>query len=207
MNNEIIRFLLIPIIIFIVVIVVNYIRNKIYKPKYKDNVQKPGKFGTFIVRFLIFLECFIILFTVIGILSKEKEMALVFGVMALIFLVAIIIVKRAYDTSYEENTEYFILKLRDKEYQVYYENIVDWQPSYNEIAILDETRSDKKYVKVNIRIFKPEILLRNIADMGFAGKFNELDHNREFETVYYLVDNYYGYLVEDYVKELESKHL
>src|SRR5699024_12275748 len=97
-------------------------------------------------------------------------------------------------TSYEENFEYFILICRNKENQVFYENIIDWQPSFNEIKILDKTKSDKKYIRVNIKFFKPEIMLRKMADMAFDGKLNTInteETNRKNNTIYYLVDTYY----------------
>ncbi|WP_231634400.1 hypothetical protein [Salinicoccus sp. YB14-2] len=48
--------------------------------------------------------------------------------------------------SYQENDEYFILKAKNKKYYVLYEYIIDWQPSYNEIKVLDESRADGKYI-------------------------------------------------------------
>jgi len=186
--------------------------NKNFKPKYENKTQKPGKFQKFIMYFLMFLDGFLILFSTLGFFMKEAEMALVFGGLALFFLAAVIFLKRAYNTSYQESAEYFILKSRNKEYQVFYENIIDRQPSLNEITILDKTKSDKEYIRVNIKFFKPEILLRKIADMAFDGKFNTLnpvypgDSNREVETVYYLVGNRYGYLVEDYVEKIENEY-
>lgn len=192
----------------IISFIVNYIRRKIYQPKYEDKVQNPGKLERLIVIVLIFIDVFLIVFSVIGILVKEMEMAVVFGCLALFILVTIFILKRAHDTSYQENDEYFILKIRNKEYRVIYENIIDWQPSYNEIAILDKTFSTEEYIKVNIKIFKPEILLRKIADMAFGGKFHTLDQadpHRKIETVNYLVDYNYGYLVEDYIQEIDNK--
>lgn len=211
MNNNIFTYFIIPALVIITIIITRYVRNKIYKPKYENNVQKPGKFQIFLVNFLVFLDGILLFFAVMGIMMKETEMALAFGGLALFFLVVILFLKRAYDISYQENDEYFILKTKNKEHKVFYENIIDWQPSFNEIAILDKTKPDKKYIRVNIRLFKPEILLLEIADMAFDGKFNNLDQthtedqNREVETVYYLVDNQYGYLVEDYVKKIENK--
>ena len=117
------------------------------------------------------------------------------------------IVKREYDMSYQENDEYFILKAKNREYKVFYENIVDWQPGYNEIKVLDESRSDVEYVRVNFAIIKPEILLRTIVEMTFEGRFSRMDDtvledsNREREIVNYLVNNGYGYLAEDYIEE------
>lgn len=211
MNTNLISLLFIPILVIIIHLIVQYIRNKNYKPKYENNVQKPGKLERVIVTFLMFLNAFVILFAVLGMVMKETEMAIVFGCLALIFLGAILLLKRAHNTSYQENTEYFILKTGKKEYQVFYENIIDWQPSYNGIALLNKTKSDREYIKVNIKMFKPVILLRKIADMAFDGKFKDLDliymeiQNRKAETISYLVDHQYGYLVEDYVKQIENK--
>lgn len=212
MNDNIITFLIIPVLVIIASAIGRYIRNKFYTPKYENKVQRPGKLERYIANFLVFLIVFLLFFTVLGIFMKETEMALVFGGLALFLLAVVIILKRAHNTSYQENDEFFIIKIRNKEYKVFYENIVDWQPSFNEISILDKTKSDKKYIRVNIKLFKPEILLRKIADMAFEGKFNNLnetyteDPNREVETVNYLVNHQYGYLVEDYVKEIENKY-
>ena len=211
MNNSMLRLLIIPLLVIIIYLIVNYIRNKIYKPKYEDKVQKPGKLEGCIVKIFIFLTIFFIIFAVLGLFLKELEMAIVFGCLALLFLFIIIILKRAHDTSYQENSEYFVLKIRNREYQVFYDNIVDWQPSYNEIALLDKTKPDEGYIKVNIKIFKPEILLRKIADMAFDGKFYSQDQeysedpNREVEIVNYLANYNYSYLVEDYIRKIEDK--
>ena len=136
-------------------------------------------------------------------------MGIVFGIMAIIFAVASVIIKREYDMSYQENDEYFILKAKNNEYKVIYENIVDWQPSFNEIKVLDESRSDVEYVRVNIVILKPEILLRTIGEMTFESKFprtNEMesgDPYREQEIMSYLIHNGYEYLTEDFYVENE----
>lgn len=180
-----------------------------YKPKYENKVQRPGKFQKFIMYLLMFVGVFSLFVSVAGFLAKVTEMALAFGVIAVVILASVILLKRAYNTSYEENFEYFILISGNKENQVFYENIIDWQPSFNEIKILDKTKSDKKYIRVNIKFFKPEILLRKMADMAFDGKFNTInpkDPNRKIDTVYYLVDNRYGYLVGDYVDKIENKY-
>lgn len=210
-DNSILRFIIIPLLVVIISLIVRYIRDKIYQPKYEDKVQKPGQLEGCIVKVLSLITIFTLFFALLGFFMKEIEMAIVFGCLSLLFLFIIIILKRAHDTSYQENDEYFILTVRNKEYQVFYENIIDWQPAYNEIALLDKTNPDEAYIKVNLKIFKPEILLRKIADMAFAGKFHSLeqkyldDPNREVETVNYLVNNNYGYLVEDYVQEIKNK--
>jgi Ca2+/Na+ antiporter len=210
-DQNIVRLIFISVVVFIVSIIARAVRDKFSKPKYEDEVQKPGRLQSFILKLFIFLEVFAVFFAVLGALMGEVEMALVFGVLALIFFAVILVLKREFDTSYQENDEYFILKAKNKKYKVFYEDIIDWQPSYNEIAILDQTKSDRKYIRVNIVIFKPEILLRKIADMAMEGKFNTLDETsfeergRELETIHYLEDYHYGYLVEDYVQELEFK--
>lgn len=74
--------------------------------------------------------------------------------------------------------------------------------------MLDETKSDGKYIRVNIKIFKPEILLRKIADMAFENKFDTLDQEdpyKKAETIYYIANSGYRYLVEGYIEELENR--
>lgn len=78
-------------------------------------------------------------------------MALVFGVLAVVLLASVVLLKRVYNTSYEENFEYFILTSGNKKEQIFYDDIIDWQPLFNEIKILDKTKSDKKYIRVNIK--------------------------------------------------------
>jgi len=210
MNNNLFSFFILPVLVFSIALIVRFIRNKIYKPKYEGKVQKPGTLQQWIVRLLIFLVGFSLILATVGVFTRELEMALVFGGLAFIFLISVIFLKREYNISYQENDEYFILKAKDKEYQVYYEDIIDWQPSLNEIKILDKTKPDREYIRVNIALFKPEILLRKIVEMAFAGKFKHSeqvdteDPNREAETVYYLINNQYGYLVDDYVKQIEK---
>lgn len=210
MNNSMFRFFIIPLLVVLTYFIVQKIRNKFYKPTYEEDVQRPGKLERFIEKLFVFLTAIVAFFAVMGFIAQEMEMALVFGGLALSFLMIVIVLKRAYDISYYENEEYFILTVRNKEYQVYYENIIDWQPSFNEIAILDQIHSDKEYIRVNIKMFKPEILLRKIADLAFEGRFNNIneiypeDPYREMETINYLVSYRYGYLVEDYLKKLEN---
>ncbi len=137
-------------------------------------------------------------------------MALVFGCFALILLGVTLLLRHSLNISYEENTEYFIMSTGNKEHQVFYENIIDWQPGYNEIKILDETKRDQKYIRVNIKIFKPEILLRKIADRAVEEKFTNLsetstiDPYRKNETVNYIVNQKYGYLLEDDMENSEK---
>lgn len=203
MNGGILTFIIIIILMGFGV----YVRKRFAKPKSEDDVQRPGKFNIFILRFIIVLAFLCAIPAVLGLITGELEMGIVFGIMAVVFGLAAVIVKREYDISYQENDEYFILKAKNREYKVFYENIVDWQPGYNEIKVLDESRSDVEYVRVNIAIIKPEILLRTIVEMTFEGRFSRMDDtvledsNREREIVNYLVNNGYGYLAEDYIEE------
>jgi len=207
MNNTFFTFIFIPIIILSTMAITRSIRKKLAKPEETKGVQKPGKFDSFLLKFFRVLAVFCGILTVLGIVIQEVEMAIVFGIMTLIFAVVVVFLKRAYDMTYQENTDYFILKTKGQEYKVFYENIIDWQPDLNQIFILDESRLDNEYINVNISMLKPEILLQRIAEMTFAGKFRRLDTNhlddpmRKNEIVNYLIENNYGYLVEDYLEE------
>lgn len=207
MNNSILRFVFIPLFIFIIYWLTSAIRNKLAKPQYKEEVQTPGLVDNFLLKLLTVIAVFSALLTVLGFFIQETEMAIAFLVLTVIFTVIVLFLKRQYDISYQENSKYFILKAQQKEYKVFYENIVDWQPSFNEIKILDKTKSDNKYIRVNIAMLKPEILLRKIAEMTFTGKFYSLDDEyledptREYQITNFLIENNYGYLIEDYVEQ------
>ena len=210
MNENFFRFILIPLIVLTVSVLARFIRNKFAKPKYEDNIQKPGKFDGCLQRIIQTITVISGIFAVLGLIAGEMEMGIVFSVMTLIFLGIIFLLKREYNLTYEENEEYFVLNHKNKEHKVYYENIVDWLPSFNEISILDKTKEDQKYIKVNVAMIKPEILLRKIAEMTFDGKFphrNHLDPNdpdpmREHEIINFLNGYDYGYLVEDLESQL-----
>ena len=210
MNDRILTFVIITLTTVILSSLARYIRNKIYKPKYENGVQKPGKLEGCLLKFLILIAVLLAMMAALGVSINDTEMAIVSGVFALIVFAIIILLKQAYSISYQENEEYFILKSRNKEVQVFYENIVDWQPSFNEIAILDKSKADEKYVKINIKLFKPEILLRKIADRTFDGKMYSLNKDylegasKEKEIVRYLVNNNYGYLIKDYIEAVEE---
>jgi hypothetical protein len=207
MNNPIFSFIILPLFLFITYWLALKIRGKLAKPKYEDEVQTPGGFDTFLLKVLTVLTVFSGIFTILGIAMQETEMAIVFLVLTVIFAGIVLLLRRQYDMSYQENNDYFILNAQKKEYQVYYDDIVDWQPHLNEVRVLDESREDEEYIRVNISIFKPEILLRKIAEMTFEGKFYTLDDfyfddpTREYEVINYLTQNNYSYLIEDYIDE------
>ena len=106
------------------------------------------------------------------------------------------LVKREYNMTYQENEEYFILKSKGKVKKVYYNEIIDWVPGYNEILLYN--KNDKKPIRVNVSIVQPEILLGYIAKKTVAGYFqilNEInpeDPNRIKELTYFLKS--YGYI-------------
>jgi len=211
MENPFFTFIIIPIIILSTISGTKYIRKKLAKPEETKGVQKPGKFDAFLVKFISVLAIFCGILVVLGVVIQETEMAIVFGILALVFAGIVVILKRAHNVTYQENSEYFILKTKGQEYQVFYENISDWQPAMNEIAILDDSRLDNEYINVNISLFKPEILLEKVVEMTFDGEFYRIDHinpedpMREHEIVNYLMNNNYGYLVEDYIENYQQK--
>lgn len=200
MNETSFRYV-IPILVIVIAGLMRALRNRFYKPKYEDNVQKPGNLNRFIQNLFIFLTVMMFFFSALGLMMQDTEMTIVFAVVGLIFLVITLALRRAHMISYEENEEYFILKNKGKTYKVFYKDITDWQPAYNEIEILDETQLEEQYIRVNISIFKPEILLRKIADMAMEGKFNQESQFRQIETIDFLQHNNYGYLVEDYLEQ------
>lgn len=202
MNNNLFSFLLIPLIIFIVSLIARWIRQKFAQPESQNGIQKPGGFDRLILNFIIFLTFFSAFFTILGFLMQEREMTIAFLVLTLIFIGIVILLRREYNMSYQETADYFLLKAKNKEYKVYYDNIIDWQPAMNEIWVLDKSRSDRKYVKVNIAMLKPEILLQNILDLTEAGRFEEPgnldeDPQRKNEIINYLIQYNYQYLIED----------
>lgn len=204
MDTTFLRFIAIPIIIIVLSSLARVVRNKWVKPKTEGDVQKPGRFDGCLVKIIQGVTVFAAIFAVIGFIGGEMEMGIVFSVMALIFGGIVLLLKREYNISYQENNEYFVLNHKNQEYKVFYENIVDWIPSYNEISILDKTKEDQKYIRVNVSMVRPEILLSKIADMTFDGQFTQVnnpidpnDPTREYELIHFLDRYNYGYLIEE----------
>lgn len=211
MNNINLNFLIRPVIIIIVVLIVGYLRARLSKPKVEDNEQKPGKLQRIGLGVLITITVVFTLMMILGIVMNEFEMTLVSFVLTLVMIAISVYTKYALKTSYQENMEYLILKSKDKENKVFYKDIMDWKTSLNEIILFDRSRTDVKPIKINIVFFKPEILLRTIADMTFEGKFQNVNtnsiknRNREKEIVNFLSGNNYRYLIEDYIEETKRK--
>lgn len=183
---------------------------RIHNPINKNGIQKPGKLTGYITKMIIIFDVLFFIILILGIIAKEKEMILVSGGLSIFTLGIIFFLKRAYDITYQETNEYFIVTSGKRKYQVRYDDIVNWKATYNEISVLDKNQADEKFVRVNMVLFKPEILLRKIADMTFHGKFKRQkdtffkDPNRELEIVNYMVNMKYAYLIEDYVEKVET---
>lgn len=211
MNNNYLNFLIRPLIVMTIISIVLYLRSKLSKPKVENKEQKPGKLQKIALAILIAITVVFALMAVLGLVMNEFEMAIVSSILTLVMIAISVYVKYALKTSYQENTEYIILKSKNKESKVFYKDIVDWKTSLNEIIVFDGSGVDNKGVKINIVFFKPEILLRTIADMTFEGKFQDIyknsikDPNREKEIVNFLVGSNYGYLIEDYIEEIKLK--
>lgn len=205
-------YIYIPIIIFVLSLLVRIVRNRLVKPTVStDGVQTPGGFDHFLLNLITGLTIFMGLMAIIGLLIREIEMAIVFGVMTAIFLAIMLWLRYEYKMTYQENDEFFIYNHKKKEYKVYYDDIEDWAQGHNEIKILDKTKPDENFIRVNIAMIKPNILLRKIADMTFEGRFeypgpiDSPDPKRQYEIVNYLAHNNYGHLVEDYAEQLNIK--
>ena len=211
MNTNNLNFLIRPLIIVIIFVIAGYLRARFSKPKVDGHEQKPGKLQRIALAVLITIAVIFMLMAILGLIMGEMEMTLVSFVLALLMIGVSIYLKSALKTSYQENTDSFTLKVKNSEVQVFYENISDWKTSVNEIIIFDESKMDGNPIKVNIVFFKPEILLRTIADQTFEGKFYNIDKNplkdpkREKEIVNFLKGNEYGYLIEDYIEEMKRR--
>ena len=202
-------YILILIIIFVLSFLARAARNHFVKPKVaSDGVQTPGGFDRLLLNLIIGLTVFAGLMAILGAIMRETEMLIVFAVLTVIFLAILIWLRYEYKMTYQENDDFFIYTHKKKEYKVYYDNIDNWAQGHNEIKISDETQPDKKFIRVNIAMIKPNILMRKIADMTFAGKFEAsggIDHSdpkRQHEILNFLVQNGYGHLLKDYVKQL-----
>lgn len=200
--------------IFIIILILavqqlaRFIRKKMANPDTEDGVQKPGQLDHFILKLIKFLTYIGVFFTIIGLIAREMEMTIVFLVLTLIFAGIVWLLKREYNMTYQENTEYFILSAKNKEYKVFYKDIVDWFPGFNEIEILDKTRTDNRYVQVNIAMLKPEILLQTLLEMTFDKQFSKVnpmpaddDPYRKQELIDFLVSNHYEYLIEEHTEK------
>ena len=203
MDSRIGFYIFIAIITVGLQIVMRFVRGRFAKPRVdqKDGLQKPGGFDRALLVLFTALTSFAIFFTVIGLFMRETEMALVFGVLSVIFFLLRYFVHREYNMTYQENEDYFVFMKKDKEYKVHYDNIVDWSPSYNEILVLDGTQNDGEFVPVNITVFQTDTLMRKLLEKSAAGEFSSngpIDHHEEL--IHYLNTNHYGHVVDAFPK-------
>lgn len=200
MDQNMIRFILIPLIIIALTFIVRKVRNKLAKPTYTNNIQTPGKFEKIILWIIRIIALLAALIALLGFVAGETEMGLVFLGLTFLMGTSAWLVKREYNMTYQENEEYFILKSKGKVKKVYYNEIIDWVPGYNEILLYN--KRDKKPIRVNVSIFQPEILLGYIAKKTATGHFqmpnevNPEDPNRIKELAYFLKSYGYTSIVE-----------
>ncbi len=185
-----------------------YIKN--YKqPKYSTKLQKPGQSSIFITKVPTALLIVTGFGALMGFLTRDTEMTIVFGVLLLIISFIFFFIQRKYNMSYQEKEEYFISRVKKDEYKVYYDDIIDWQLSVHGIEVLDGTRPEQGYVNVIIGLFKPEMLLRRVAEMTFDGKFIQTDDRKnedpqkKTDMVNFLTIAGYDYLIRDYLEDGE----
>lgn len=181
----------------------------------RKNIEMPDKIQRIGLGLMVFVTCLMGFMTIFGLMVRDAEMAIVSFVITAIFATLVFFIRRKFKAYYEETADYFLLqghlrKNRYLAYRVYYENITDWVPLSNKIGVLDQTRTDSKYIYINFAFAKPEILLRELTEMTFSGKFNQADSsqsddpNREQEFVDHLRKNRYGHLIEEFSKEQHS---
>lgn len=174
-------------ILFLLPIVLNVvylIHRRMTQKRYTNKVQKPGMFVTFFKRVMIAVTIICALFSVLGSLINELEMAIVFAVVMLICLLITVGIQRKYDITYQETDEYFILTVKGNEYKVFYDDIAHWQWGTGEIFVQEKGWEEGQYTAVSCILFRPEILITRIAEMTFAGKFKRVDGVYPDESVY-----------------------
>ena len=189
-----------------------FLRAKFSKPRVENQQQKPGKLQRLALIILISVTIIFALMAILGIVMNEIQMGFISGVLALVMSATSMYINSSLKTSYEENEEFFGIKVKNKENKLFYKDISNWDTSLNEMIVYGPPEQNTQPLKINVVFFKPELLLRKIADMTFEGKFlhahNKVsnDLNREKEIVNFLVSNQYGYLVEDYSEKIKQKN-
>src|SRR5699024_2448141 len=175
MENPTFTFIFLPLLILIIYWVTNIIRNKLAKPNHTKNVHTPERLDHFLLLLLTFIAILSAIFMIIGLFIRETEMTIAFLVLTLVFLGIVWFLKSKYDISYQEDSESFLLKTKKIEVQVFYKDIIDWQPGFNEIKIIDETKPNNEYIRVNISMIIYKIVILKIVEMSIEGKFYRAD--------------------------------
>lgn len=206
MNLIVIGFIVFMVLGLIVPPVLTYWRKNFKQPRYSTKKQTPAKFNPFITKVPAVLLIVVIFGTLMGIGMDDTEMTIAFGVLLIIFLIMFYFIQRKYDIAYQEKEEYFLLRLWKREYKVYYDDIIDWQPSIYGITVLDGSQLEKGYIDVKMAVLKPEILLRKVAEMTFEGKFPRRENQKpedplkKTDMVNFLTIAGYDYLIRDYLE-------
>ncbi len=195
------------IITFVLILIINILRLISARIDFKSNVERPTAFQRFFLGVQAFLTVFTGLFSLLGFVMRDAEMAISFGVLTLIFSVILYFTRRKFKRYYVESEDFFWLKEQYAVNRIYYENITDWIPLRKQIGVLDETQLENRYVVVNLVFHDPEMLLKELAKMTFSGKFKPTDGsqpddpNREQEFIDHLEKNGYGHIIEEFLEE------
>lgn len=155
-------------IIFIIIIAKSF-AFKINKTNIDSNnpmVQKvPKTIDILIILFKIITVVFLVVIISLVSGNKDNKFSNIIGLFSFVlFFIGFIFYLSYYvkNTSYEEQRDYFILKVRDKENKVYYDEISNFYFSENQIVIVTE---DKKKVRINYIWFSPLILMAQLKKL------------------------------------------
>lgn len=176
-------------------------RKKIVSWLRRDKITMPNRVELFGLKVLEGLTLLCGLIAILGLVRKELEMVIVSSFITLIFGVLAYFSRRKFKKFYSETNEHFLLKNDYREYKVSYKDIINWKKSSKKIGILDQTQAEQKYIYVTFKYFKPEILLRKLAEMIFTKQFAKSETNdpyREQEFIKHLKKNGYQYIIDEY---------
>lgn len=190
--------------VFILVFIMNLMRRIARNKSPKKTLRMPTtvqKIGLYVLIVLTFL---MVLLVIVGLLTGTNEMWIVSAIIAVIFGTLIYFSRRKFNSFYEENDEYFILKDEYWAFKMYYDDISDWSTTSKEIGVYGPTENEKLYIYINYSYAEPEILLRKLTEMTLDGKFykenpaNRNDPNRIEELKAHLQKNNYDYILDQF---------
>lgn len=148
------------------------------------------------------------LMSLLGLLISNTHMFITCALMTLMFVGLAYFVRRKFKNLYTETEDYFFLNGQHLSFQVEYDDIIDWMPFSKQIGVRDGTIENSPYICVNLKFSEPEILLRKLAEMTFAGDFKDTvgstaeDPNREQELTDFFHKNGYSHIVEEVMQEV-----
>lgn len=197
--------------IFVFIFLLNLVRRFAFTRALKNKVEMPNRIQRVALGIQTFIVYLFLFMAIIGVVMKDAEMAIVPLVLTVIAGTIVYFTRRKFKKYYEETDEYFYLNGQYQVDYIYYENITDWVPLKKQIGVLDPTQSEDQYVIVNFVFHDPEILLEKLANMTFAGKFEQADESkmndplRKQEFIDHLKKNGYGHIVEGYLEAEPSE--